>query len=75
MKNKELPKRKPNRRKMFDYSSNGAYFITICTKNRVQSLSNIVGDAPSTSRKKQKSTPLGVPFYFNFLGVVTIPER
>ena len=43
MENK-LPKRKPNRLTEFDYSSRGAYFITICTKNRHRILSNIVGD-------------------------------
>ncbi len=42
MKN-DLPKRKPNRLKGFDYSSDGAYFITICTKNKIQCLSKIVG--------------------------------
>lgn len=31
---KDLPKRKPNRLKRFDYSTNGAYFVTICTKNK-----------------------------------------
>ncbi|MBE6675138.1 MAG: transposase [Ruminococcaceae bacterium] len=31
---KELPKRKNNRLKNFDYSSCGAYFITVCTLNR-----------------------------------------
>lgn len=30
----ELPKRKPNRLKEYDYSRNGAYFITICVKDR-----------------------------------------
>ena len=30
----ELPKRKPNRLKNYDYSQNGAYFITICTLNK-----------------------------------------
>ena len=30
----ELPKRKPNRLKDYDYSQNGAYFVTICTQNR-----------------------------------------
>ena len=33
-KEKELPKRKDIRLKNFDYSSPGAYFITICTENR-----------------------------------------
>ncbi|MBQ3040230.1 MAG: transposase [Clostridia bacterium] len=40
----ELPKRKQNRLENFDYSSYGAYFITICTKNRRKILSSIVGD-------------------------------
>lgn len=31
---KGLPKRKQNRLKDYDYSSNGVYFITICTKDR-----------------------------------------
>ena len=31
---KELTKRKQNRLKNYDYSSNGAYFITVCTKDR-----------------------------------------
>lgn len=31
---KELPKRKPNRLNSFDYSQNGAYFVTICAKNK-----------------------------------------
>jgi len=36
--------RKPNRLHDYDYSKNGAYFITICTKNRMEILGNIVGD-------------------------------
>jgi REP element-mobilizing transposase RayT len=31
---RELPKRKPNRLKNYDYSLNGAYFVTLCAKNR-----------------------------------------
>ena len=30
----ELPRRKPMRMPYFDYGSNGAYFITICTKDK-----------------------------------------
>ena len=41
---KELPSRKPNRLKCFDYSTNGAYFVTICAKNHKCILSDIVGD-------------------------------
>ena len=40
----ELPKRKPTRLKGYDYSLPGAYFITICTKDRKCILSNIVGE-------------------------------
>jgi REP element-mobilizing transposase RayT len=40
----ELPKRKPNRLSEYDYSQNGAYFITLCTKDRKKVLSQIVGD-------------------------------
>ena len=43
MKN-ELPERTPLRLKDFDYSKNGAYFITICTRDRLEILSTIVGD-------------------------------
>ena len=40
-----LPKRKPTRLSKYDYSSIGAYFVTICVKNRQPILSHIaVGD-------------------------------
>ena len=42
-KEKELPKRKHPRLDNYDYSSVGAYFITICTQNRRCVLSRIVG--------------------------------
>ena len=38
----ELPKRKSTRLKGYDYSQNGAYFITICTHNKQCILSDIV---------------------------------
>ena len=40
----ELPKRKPNRAKGFDYSSAGAYFVTICTKDKRCILGTVVGE-------------------------------
>ena len=40
----DLPKRKENRLKNFDYSQNNTYFITICVKDRRKILSEIVGD-------------------------------
>ena len=42
-KEKELPNRKHPRLDNYDYSSSGAYFITICTQSRRCALSRIVG--------------------------------
>ena len=42
-KEKELPQRKHPRLNNYDYSSAGAYFVTICTQNRMCALSHIVG--------------------------------
>ena len=39
---KDLPKRKSTRLKNFDYSSVGTYFVTICIRDRMQILSEIV---------------------------------
>ena len=40
----EHPERKPNRLTEYDYSQNGAYFVTVCTQGRKKTLSQIVGD-------------------------------
>ncbi len=37
----DLPKRKSIRLKNYDYSQNGAYFVTICVKNRENLLWNV----------------------------------
>ena len=40
-----LPNRKPTRLKTYDYSTEGAYFVTLCTKEQKRILSEIiVGD-------------------------------
>jgi len=39
----DLPKRKPNRLLSFDHNAPGAYFITICTKDRKCILWDTVG--------------------------------
>ena len=53
-----LPKRNPTRLKNYDYSSDGAYFITICTHKKQNILCDIVGEGlcalPIT-----KLTPIG----------------
>ena len=40
------PTRKSNRLKNYDYSENGAYFVTFCVNNRKCLLSRIVGATP-----------------------------
>lgn len=39
----DLPKRKQTRLKNYDYSQNGAYFVTICTAGRAKLFGDIVG--------------------------------
>jgi putative transposase len=39
---KDLPQRKPNRLRGYDYSQNGAYFVTLCIKNRANILGHII---------------------------------
>ena len=38
-----LPKRKPTRLNGFDYSTHGAYFVTICAENRARIFSDVIG--------------------------------
>ena len=49
----EHPERKINRLGEYDYSTGGAYFVTICTQDRKKILSTIVGggahDAPNVA--------------------------
>lgn len=42
----EMPQRKPNRIENYDYSQNGAYFITLCTQDRKKILSKISVGTP-----------------------------
>ena len=44
MPEEDFPKRKQNRLSQYDYSDNGAYFITFCTKDMKCILSHIVGE-------------------------------
>ncbi len=55
----ELPKRKPTRLKGYDYSQNGAYFVTICTHNRKCLLSNIVVGEGLCALPQNILTPIG----------------
>ena len=48
----DLQSRKKNRLENFDYNQNGAYFITICVKDRKRILCDIVGDDAHIVPKK-----------------------
>ena len=59
-------KRKSTRLKDFDYSSAGAYFVTICTRDRMQILSRVVelnetsvGEGLAPPEYKTQLTPCG----------------
>jgi len=54
-----LPKRKQNRLPQYDYSSVGAYFITICTINKSKLLW-IFDNTPITDIDKIKLSPEGI---------------
>ena len=55
----DLPKRKPTRLKEFDYSKQGVYFITICTHNRKNVLSDIIVGEGLCALPKVRLTPIG----------------
>ena len=55
----ELPKRKPIHLQDYDYSRPGAYFITICTKDRRSILSNITVGADALGGPCLKLTDVG----------------
>ena len=54
----ELQNRKNPRLECFDYSTCGAYFVTICTHNRCRNLARICRDDPC-GRPKAALLPLG----------------
>ena len=55
----QLPKRKNIRLQGYDYSSEGCYFITICTEHRKNLLSAIVGGDDLGAPKKITLKPYG----------------
>ena len=52
----DLPKRKPNRLPDYNYSTPGAYFITICTKDRKCILWESVGASIARPQKPELTT-------------------
>ena len=56
---KELPQRKPNRLKDYDYSQDGAYYVTICAKNRENLFGTIIVGATAPGRPFVSLSELG----------------
>ena len=56
-KEKDLPKRKDLRLKHYDYSSAGAYFVTICIKDRKRILSDIIKPSVGVGALDDPLTP------------------
>ena len=56
----ELPKRKSARLKYYDYSTPGAYFLTICVKDRKQLLSKIIVGDDAHIVPKNRLTKIGL---------------
>ena len=56
-KEKGLPKRKDLRLKQYDYSSAGAYFVTICIKDRKRILSTIIKPSVGVGALDDPLTP------------------
>ena len=59
MDGKQLPKRKRLRLQGYDYSSEGCYFLTICTEHRRNLLSTVVGGDDLGAPKEIKLKPYG----------------
>lgn len=53
-----LPRRKINRLQEFDYSQNGAYFVTICTKDRQNLFWNEINAVGADNIRPQNKQPL-----------------
>ena len=54
----EIRNRKSLRLKEFDYSSNAAYFVTVCSKNRANIFSSVVG-AVHPDGPRIETSPIG----------------
>ena len=66
-----LPIRKSTRLKKYDYSTPGAYFVTICTKDRKCILGKIVGDdAHIVPKNELSATGIICDKYINNINVV-----
>ena len=68
----EYPRKKSNRLPDYDYSQNGAYFITICTKDRKHLLSRI---AVGTSIARPPAVQLTRIGQLTETAILAIPDR
>jgi len=53
----------------WDYGSNGLYYITICTKNRVHYFGNIVNEPNLETKAALKMTPIGNVAFENWMAI------
>lgn len=70
-----LPKRKPNRLKDYDYSHEGAYFITICTKDKKEILSRIKTNPVGANSVRPNEVRLTVIGEITEKGIIGIDEH
>ena len=70
----ELPKRKRTRLEHYDYSSPGAYFVTICTQGRKCILSDIAVGADALGGPRVKLTHIGEVVEKYLLSTEQIPN-
>ena len=54
-----LPKRKPNRLPRFDYGTVGAYFITICAREKKKVFGRVVGGGGAAAPPRAPGPPRG----------------
>ena len=57
--NTDLPRRKRNRLEGYDYSQNGAYFITVCTRDKAPLLGRVIA-CSAQNTAYVSLTPLGL---------------
>lgn len=70
----DLPERKHPRLEEYDYSRNGCYFVTICTKNRQQILSSVTVGRGDLTPPSVQLTEIGAIVEKYILGIETAYE-
>lgn len=70
----ERPKRKHPRLKQYDYSQNGCYFVTVCTKERRELLSSVIVGRADHSPPTVRLTSIGATVDKYIRGIETAYE-